>query len=195
MDATASRQLTWDQASHIQTEMFLATSKMGGLLVQLAFFRGFGEFKVSQWTNNGEGLKSLMRSVSCAAGTTQIGKVLQHAVNETRKQKINAVVFVGDSMEEDVSKITKKAGQLGVYGVPVFMFQEGNDPITNYAFNEIARLSGGACISFDGNSVRHLRDLLRAVAIFAAGGESELRALASKEGEKIKLLTKQVLKG
>ena len=48
MDATASRQPTWDLATEIQGEMFSATSDAGGLSIQLAFYRGFGQFKVSQ---------------------------------------------------------------------------------------------------------------------------------------------------
>ncbi|MFB0991296.1 MAG: VWA domain-containing protein, partial [Rhodospirillales bacterium] len=60
MDATASRQPSWDTAAQIQVEMFSATSSLGGLAVQLAFYRGFGEFKVSQWTNNGAEMTRLM---------------------------------------------------------------------------------------------------------------------------------------
>ena len=192
MDATASRQPTWDQAAHIQTEMFLATSRLGGLDVQLAFFRGFGEFKVSQWTNSGAQLLSLMRTVHCSAGETQIGKVLQHAINQTKHTKLNALVYVGDSMEEDIDKLGKKAGELGLYGVPAFMFQEGKDYITNYAYKEIAKLSGGACVSFDSGSVEILRELLTAVAVYAAGGRSELEKMADRQGGEIKKLTQQI---
>ena len=41
MDATASREPMWDQACHIQSEMFTATASHGGLDVQLCFYRGF----------------------------------------------------------------------------------------------------------------------------------------------------------
>ena len=51
MDATASREPSWDQACHLQAEMFQATDGLGGLEVQLVFFRGFGECKSSPWVS------------------------------------------------------------------------------------------------------------------------------------------------
>ena len=53
MDATASREPTWDHACTIQGEMFVAADALGGLDVRLAFYRGFDEFKVSRWTSDG----------------------------------------------------------------------------------------------------------------------------------------------
>ena len=44
MDATASREPTWDRACRIQGEMFAETAALGGLAIQLAYYRGFGEF-------------------------------------------------------------------------------------------------------------------------------------------------------
>src|SRR3546814_14318640 len=41
MDATASREPTWDRASHLQAEMFKETEALGGLDVQLIYYRGF----------------------------------------------------------------------------------------------------------------------------------------------------------
>ena len=194
MDATASRQPTWDRAASIQGEMFKATSALGGLDVQLVFFRGFGEFRVSHWTSDGADLLRMMTSVSCFAGTTQIGKVLKHALNESRAKKVNAVVYVGDSMEEDIDALGKTAGELGLNGVPVFMFQEGHDPVAEYAFREIARLSGGACVRFDMNSADALKKLLGAVAVYAAGGHRALSDLAKREGGPILSLTHQLKK-
>ena len=107
MDATASRQMTWDRAAHIQTEMFVETARLGGIEVQLGFFRGFGEFKISQWTSDPKRLLSLMKSVKCMAGQTQIQKVLKHALNQTKECKLDAVVYVGDSMEEDIDNIAE----------------------------------------------------------------------------------------
>ena len=45
LDATVSRQPTWDQACHIQAEMFQETEALGGLDVQLVYYRGFRECK------------------------------------------------------------------------------------------------------------------------------------------------------
>jgi len=195
MDATASRQPTWDRAAGLQGEMFEATAALGGLDVQLAFYRGFGEFKVSQWTDDGRELLRLMTSVSCFAGETQINKILKHALNETKKRKVNALVFVGDCMEEDIDHLGKSAGELGLNGVPAFMFQEGHDPVAKFAFQQIAKLSGGACVQFDGSSAETLKSLLGAVAVFAAGGHAALDDMAHKKGGEVLKLSHQMRKG
>ena len=194
MDATASRQPTWGRAANIQGEMFSATSALGGLDVQLAFFRGFGEFKVSHWTSDTSELLRLMTSVSCFAGQTQNGKVLKQALNETQKCRVNALVYDVDSMEEDIDALGKTAGELGLNGVPAFMFLEGGDPIAEFSFKEIARLSGGACVRFDAGSADMLKKLLGAVAVFAAGGHRALSDLANRQGGTILSLTHQLKK-
>ncbi|HJO96642.1 MAG: VWA domain-containing protein [Rhodospirillales bacterium] len=192
LDATASRQPTWDQASHIQGEMFSATDDLGGLEIQLAFYRGFGEFKVSPWLTDSGDLLGRMTATFCLAGETQIGKVLRHAINETKKRKVNALVFVGDSIEEDVDKLGAVAGELGLLGVPAFLFHEGEDPIAKFAFRQIARLTNGACCSFDASSAQTLRDLLGAVAVFAAGGRPALEDLAKRRGGEALRIAHQV---
>ncbi len=192
MDATASRQPTWDRAAHIQAGMFTATAALGGLELQLVFFRGFGEFKSSPWLTASKDLSRMMTSVQCMAGQTQIGKVLSHAVNETERRRIDALVYVGDCVEEDVDKLGVLAGQLGMLGVPAFMFHEGNDPIAAFAFKQIATLSGGAYCSFDAASAQTLKDLLNAVAIFAAGGRKALEDLAKKHGGQVLKLISHV---
>jgi hypothetical protein len=55
------------------------------------------------------------------------------------------------------------------------MFQEGHDPICEQAFREIARLTGGAYCRFAPGAAHELAELLRAAAVYAAGG---LKALA-----------------
>jgi len=194
LDATASRQPTWDRASQIQAEMFSETAALGGLEVQLAFYRGFGEFKVSPWLAESSTLLRLMTSVFCLAGQTQIGKILRHAINETKKQRINALVFVGDCVEEDVDKLGTLAGELGLLGVPAFMFHEGQDPVAAFAFQQVARLTNGAYCRFDSTSAHVLRDLLNAVAVFAAGGRPALEDLAKRRGGEVLKIAHQVAK-
>ena len=182
MDATASRQPTWDHASHIQGEMFAATADLGGLEIQLAYYRGFGEFKASPWLTDSEPLLRLMTSTYCLAGETQVRKVLRHAINETGRKKVDAMVFVGDSIEEDIDQLGALAGELGLLGVPAFMFHEGDNPIAGFAFRQIALLTNGACCRFDASSARTLRNLLSAVAVYAAGGRQALEDLAKRDG-------------
>ncbi|UEM01999.1 VWA domain-containing protein [Skermanella rosea] len=192
MDATASRQPSWDRACQIQAEMFEATAALGGLDVQLVFYRGFRQCQASPWVGNAKDLLKRMTSVTCLGGQTQIDRVLNHALKESRREKVDAVVFVGDCMEEDVDKLCHHAGELGLLGVPVFMFHEGGEPIARRAFEQIARLSGGAYCPFDASSAQQLKELLSAVAVFAAGGRPALADYSRGKGEMVRLLSHQV---
>jgi len=189
LDATMSRQHTWDQAQQIQAEMFDAVGQAGGLDVQLVYFRGFGECRASRWVSDNTALRNLMTGIDCRGGQTQIGKVLSHIRKEAGKKnpvnadrsRVDAMVYVGDAMEEDVDSLCHAAGQLGLLGVPCFMFQEGHDAITEQTFREISRLSNGAFMRFGAGSAARLADLLKAVASFVAGGRGALEASASRE--------------
>ncbi len=188
MDATMSRQPSWDMALELQADMFHAVKAIGGLDVQLVYFRGLSECRASKWVQNPDALAALMRQVSCQGGYTQIGKVLAHARHESEETKVNAVVYVGDCMEEDVDELSARAGELGLLGVPVFLFQEGREPRAERAFREIARLTRGAYCPFDAGSGRQLRELLKAVAVYASGGRRALEDLSSESGTAMRLL-------
>ncbi|MGE0253779.1 MAG: VWA domain-containing protein [Alphaproteobacteria bacterium] len=192
IDATASREPTWDMACQIQAEMFSATSALGGLAVQLVFYRGFGEMKASGWLASAEALVRRMTQVRCLAGRTQIRKVLRHAIRETEAQKVDAVVFVGDVVEEEVDALGDLAGRLGLLGTPVFVFQEGGEPVSRNVFQQIARLSGGAYSGFDAGSAAQLKALLAAVAVYSAGGRTALEDYGRKAGETVLRLTHQL---
>lgn len=192
LDATASREPTWDRACQIQGEMFSETEALGGLEIQMAYYRGYGAFNATPWINNSQALVGYMTGVHCSGGRTQIERVLQHALAETRKRKVNALIFIGDCVEEDVDRLCAMAGELGLLGVPVFVFQEGDEPLAAGAFRQIAELSGGAHCRFDSSSARQLRDLLAAVAVYAAGGRKALEKYGARKGGDIPLITKQV---
>jgi len=192
MDATASREPTWDRASHIQAEMFQETAALGGLDIQLVYYRGFGEFDAGPWISDAERMLRRMTGVFCLAGQTQIAKVLKHAIAETKREKVAALVFVGDCLEEDIDRLGNLAGELGLLGVPCFMFHEGGDAVAAKAFGQIARLSGGAFCRFDAGSPRQLRDLLSAVAVYAAGGRKALADYSERHGGVVRQLTHQV---
>jgi len=179
MDATMSRAPAWDLALKLQGDMFSAVKEVGGLDVQLVYFRGLAECRASKWVSDPAALARLMTSVSCHGGLTQIGKVLTHALEESKKHKVNALVYVGDSMEEQVDRLCARAGELALLGVPVFLFQEGDDGAAQAAFREIARLTKGAYCRFDRGSAKQLRELLTAVAVYAAGGRKALAALGA----------------
>src|SRR5260221_889528 len=174
LDATASRAPTWDRAAKLQGEMFEAAAALGGLEVQLVFYRGFDECKASRWLGAAPELHRVMSGVSCAGGEKQIGPLLGHAPKEPRAGKVNALVFVGDAMEEKADELCRLAGELGLLGVPLFIFHEGRDPVAAGAFRQMARLSRGAYCPFDAGSAEQLRALLGAVAAYAAGGPAAL---------------------
>src|SRR5436853_2218394 len=141
MDATMSREPTWDRALQIQSQMFVETEAIGGLDVQLVYFRGFDECRASKWANTPTALARLMTGIECRGGSTQIGRVLSHIKREASTGRVSAAVYVGDAMEESIDPLCQKAGEIGLLGVPIFMFQEGRDFLAEPAYREIARLT------------------------------------------------------
>lgn len=172
--------------------MFREAAKTGGLDIQLVYFRGLGECRASGWVRQSDRLAELMSRIDCRGGHTQIGKVLGHVRRENGKQKVQALVFVGDAMEEPIDDLCKAAGELGLLGVPAFMFQEGADPIAENAYREIARLSHGAYCRFDSGAAHELAELLRAVAAYASGGKKALAELSARAGNAAQKLLQQI---
>lgn len=174
LDATMSRQPTWDVACALQGEMFDAAAAVGGLSVQLVFFRGLGETRASRWFADAATLGGAMARIRCQGGRTQIGKVLGHARREAEARPVAALVYVGDCMEEDADALCVRAGELALLGVRAFMFHEGREPVAAAAFREIARVTGGVYLPFDAGAAAQLKALLGAVAAYAAGGRKAL---------------------
>ncbi|MEW6769416.1 MAG: VWA domain-containing protein [Pseudomonadota bacterium] len=179
LDATLSRQPTWDMACQLQADMFREAGSIGGLDVRLVYFRGLNECRASPWISDTAKIAKLMSTIQCQGGQTQIGRVLSDARKEAIASGVKAIVFVGDAMEENVDALCVTAGELGLLKVPCFMFQEGHDAVAETAYREIARLTGGAWCRFDTGSAAQLRELLRAAAAYAAGGRDALKRLAA----------------
>ena len=192
LDATASREPTWDHACRLQGEMFEATASLGGLDVQLVFYRGFGDCKASRWLSRAQDLHAAMRKVSCVGGETQIARVLKHAIDEAKAGRVNALVFVGDAMEEPLDDLARLAGEMALLNVPAFVFHEGDNPVAGRGFKEIARLSRGAYCPFNSASAQQLKELLGAVAVFAAGGRKALADYSHKTGGATLQITRQM---
>jgi len=190
LDATMSRQPTWDEACRLQADMFRETAAVGGLDVQLVYYRGLAECRASPWVSDARRLAGLMEKIDCRGGHTQIGRVLSHARGAS--PKVQVLVFVGDAMEEAVDDLCAAAGELGLRGVPAFMFQEGHDPVAESAFREIARLTHGAYCRFDPGAAHELGELLRAAAVFAAGGVKALADLSAQRGSATLRLLEQL---
>ncbi|MFV0478087.1 MAG: VWA domain-containing protein [Parahaliea sp.] len=189
IDATASRQATWDRACHLQQGMFLAAHNPAALQVQLCYYRGFRDFFNSQWLNDTQALASQMAQVSCEGGHTQIARLLRHVLAEHKQQPVKAVVFIGDALEENPDTLCQLAGECGLLRLPLFLFQEGHLPAPESCFQSMAKLSGGAWARFDSDSAKRLAELLNAVAHYVSGG---LMALESNLSESAKLLLQQI---
>jgi hypothetical protein len=192
IDATASRQPTWDQACSIQGQMFLSTRSLGGLAVQLCYYRGFSELRASKWLLDEVALLRQMSAVRCEGGMTQIERLLNHGLREHAREPVKALVFIGDAVEENPDTLCHKAGQAGIQGLPLFMFQEGVDAAVEQTFRTMARLSGGAYAHFDHSSAAQLAELLGAVARYAAAGRDGLLEDGAKASAGVKLLLQQL---
>ncbi|WP_027581209.1 hypothetical protein [Bradyrhizobium sp. Ai1a-2] len=188
LDATMSRQPTWDMACALQADMFREAASLGSLDIRLVYYRGFNECRATAWISDSTQLARLMGKINCQGGNTQIGKVLSETRREAVASGVRAVVFVGDAMEESVDDLCAKAGELGLLKVPVFTFQEGGDVTAERAFREIARLTGGAYCRFDPGAAAQLRELLRAAAAYAAGGREALLQLSKTASGAAKLI-------
>lgn len=182
LDATMSRQATWDIAQSVQGRMFATAAAHGGLEVQLVYYRGFSECKASRFVSQGQSLGSLMSKIAVGAGETQIEKVLRHVLDEARAAPVRALVFIGDAMEESLDVLSGLAAEMGLLGVKAFLFQEGRDRVAEQAFRKIAMLTGGAYAAFDLTSPSRLMELLSAAAAYAAGGCPALEHEASARG-------------
>jgi hypothetical protein len=192
IDATMSRQGTWDRAANIQTDMFSVAEAVGGLAVQLVYFRGFGEFQTSPWTTSPSTLAKRMQEVRCLSGGTQLCRVLAHANSEARHTKVTALVYVGDAFEESADQAAGEAAKLALLGVRAFMFHEGFDPAAATVFQEIARLTNGVYARFDTSTAQQLRELLTAAAVYAAGGALALKDYGARVGGEVLRLSRQI---
>jgi len=189
LDATMSRQPAWDTACRLQADMFREAASIGGLDIQLAFYRGMDECRVSGWVSQAERLAHLMSAIDCRGGRTQVGKILAHAARETRRAKVQTLVFVGDAMEEGLDDLCHAAGELGLLSVPVFMFQEGGRSARRAGVSRDRPPHARRYCRFDPGAAHELAALLRAAAAYAAGGMRALADLsARRDAGAIKLI-------
>ncbi len=182
LDATASRESTWDLAMNLHAELFQVAAGQAGanqgggaaaeIAVQLAYYRGFNEFHASPWSTSAAELLGYMTGVACRGGLTQIQRLLEHTLSESKRGPIRAAVFIGDACEEPRAALLATAGKLALFNVPCFIFQEGDDPGAARVFGEIAGITGGAHAPFAAGSADRLRALFNIVARYAAHGRA-----------------------
>jgi hypothetical protein len=182
LDATASRQETWDKAAGLTAQMFKAAAAAGGLEMQLVYFRGERECTASKWVSDPAELSRIMSKIMCRTGYTQIERALKAVGKEHQHQKVAAAIVISDSLEEEPNRVYAAARELSV---PVFMFQEGDDAEIASVYAKVASITKGAACQFDGGSAARLADLLKAVAAFASGG---IKALSGQNTAAARLL-------
>lgn len=181
LDATLSRERTWDRAMSIQSEMFQEASSLGGLSLKLIYFRGLDECRATGWQTDGRKLARMMQGVQTLGGRTQIARVLSHARKQINQTKVPALIYIGDAVEEDPDLLSHRAGELGLLGCKIFAFHEGRDPFVASVFKSMSKNSGGGYFQFDETSSATLASLLKAVARYASGGRQALEASRSRE--------------
>ncbi len=182
LDATASRQPTWDMACSLHTELFNEAERLGNLAIQLCYYRGHNEFRASRWATTPATLRDQMLAVSCLGGATQITRLMQHAAEQAAEHPLRAVIFIGDCFEENEADLVATAGQLALRNVPVLIFQEGHNPVAQRAFAALARTTRGALLPFAPGSIGQLGELLGAAVQFAVGGREALERHAQRSG-------------
>ncbi len=170
MDATASRQHTWEVAQDITVSMFDVLP--GGLKIALAYHGGGSLREVSNFRDNASYFKDKVKGVRCMAGHTALCEILEEAVEING---LSALIYIGDCFEEGKHKAESLARKLKVKKVPCFMFIEGDDPEAQKAFAMIAEITGGALFPFEMAATIRVKEKLEAIAAYAAGGMKLLR--------------------
>src|SRR5262245_45362141 len=63
LDATASRQKTWDMGCELRAGMFREVAAVGGLDMQLVFYRGLRECRATRWISHPAQLPKTMSHI------------------------------------------------------------------------------------------------------------------------------------
>ena len=173
--------------------MFEATAALGGLDVQLVYYRGFNECKASRWLTSAADLHRVMRSVSCVGGETQIERVLDHAIRETgNRQGRRARCLSATRWRRSSTGCAAWPASSARWVCRSSCFTKVMTPTAEAAFRQMATLSRGAYLAFDLAGIARLKELLGAVAVFATGNRAALAAHGQKKGGEVLRLTAQM---
>jgi hypothetical protein len=170
MDATASRQPSWDVAQEITLSMFDVMP--GGLKIALAYHSGGHLKAVTDFRADAAYFKDQIAGVQCEAGLTALCEILESA---SEIPALSSLIYIGDCFEERLDTASRLAQKLKTNGVRCFMFLEGDDGEAREAFNTIAEITGGAVFPFEQQSLVRVKEKLDAIAAFSAGGMKLLK--------------------
>ncbi|MCZ4262315.1 hypothetical protein O4G76_15855 [Limimaricola sp. G21655-S1] len=182
IDATGSREHSWEQAQTAQLRMFKDLAGLKALQLRLL---EFGGGKLSDYGWQGDALKvaKKMTAVRCRQGLTQFIPALEAFAND--KTKTDALILIGDAFEECSNVVLMPTCTLRNRGSRVFCFREGDDPVAASAFNSIAEATGGRSIKL-GDQLP-LSDLCSGAALLTAGGQDALKRLPNAKARQLLL--------
>ena len=190
LDATMSRQPLWDTACKLQADMFREAAAIGGLDVQLVYYRSLAECRASRLGVAGRAARRAddahrlprrphpdrQGARACARARPNARRCRRWCSSATpwrRSSTISARRPASSACSACRPSCSRKA----------------TTPIAEQAFREIARLTKGAYCRFDPGAAHQLGELLRAVAAYAAGGMRALADLsARRDAGAIKLI-------
>jgi hypothetical protein len=180
MDATASREPSWQLAQTITGAMFAAVP--GALDVALAYHGGGRLKEVTPFAADTRAFLDKVHTVQCEAGGTALTALLEAATTIAR---LKALIYVGDCFEEDPAVAGALAQQLRLKGVRVFVFHDTTSQQQGYdvdgaraVFAQLAAVTSGVLLPFDADALDQVKALLEAIAVYAVGG---LKLLAARQ--------------
>ncbi len=185
IDATGSRQHSWQQAQRTQAEMFDAVKSAGNLKLSIVCHRGNRVSDLGTFATPADAKRS-MAAVSCEAGNTEIIGSLKAAMGK----KPSTIIMIGDCFEENFGDLQQVCSKLAAEQIRVYAFVEGNDPNGQHAYKMAADLTGGIFQPF--GSGLDLSDLCVAAAVFDVGGQQAFDKLIASGHAGAKALEHQV---
>jgi hypothetical protein len=172
-DATASREPAWAAARTVTDALVRALP--GELDVALAVHGGSRLHTFTEFTANAATLRDRAAGIGCIAGFTQLLPILSRSLEAPG---VRVVVYIGDVFEESQARGRRLADAMGLKGIRLIVLHDTADWNARRdaeIFLDLARRTGGCVLPFDANAPDRLRELLRAVAVYAVGGEKLLR--------------------
>ena len=193
IDATMSRQPTWDRAAEIQTgDVRRRRRRWADSAFNSFIFAASANSKQVNGQHRRRLCARAMQRVTCCSGVRRnctacwLMRSPRRGVQRSAHSSMSAIAF-----EENADAVAKEAAQLALLGVPAFMFHEGHDASAEAVFREIARLTHGVYARFDAGSARQLRELLTAAAVYATGGSLALKDYGNRVGGEVLRLSQR----
>lgn len=175
LDATGSRQVTWETCAVPLTDALLTALPGHQLDVALAWYGG-GRVTFTGFTSHLGTLRDRAAGVRPKAGRTQFLEILTRCVLQTEGVKV--VCLVADTFEESPPLALKLADALKARGTRLLILHDSASQTFGGAeiFAQMAERTGGAVLPFDASALPRMKDLVGAIGVLAVGGTPMLEA-------------------